>query len=136
MISVNEAFTKFRHRLETTDTEDKSASSRQRKLRQQLDLDEVLDIVEDFLTGAYRRHTKTKPLRDVDIMIVLKDRSYLGKHPREVLEVVRAVLVPHYGEDRVCCDRRAVRVDFGVTAVDDVSDEVMSFDVVPSLRRR
>jgi hypothetical protein len=132
MISVSEAFDEFGHRLETTPTEDKSASQRQRKLRQQLDESDVLDIVDDFLTGAYRRHTKTKPLRDVDIMIVLNDRSYLDKHPREVLEAVRAVLVPHYGEDRVCCDRRAVRVDFGVRVVDDVSDEVMSFDVVPA----
>jgi Second Messenger Oligonucleotide or Dinucleotide Synthetase domain len=130
VITVNEAFTKFRSRLETTDTEDDSASRRQRKLRQQLD--EALDIAEDFLTGAYVRHTKTKPLRDVDIMIVLNDTSYLERHPHDVLEAVRDPLVPYYGATRVCCDRRAVRVDFGVTLVDDLSDEVMSFDVVPA----
>lgn len=134
MTNVNEAFGKFRHRLETTPTEDKSASRRQRKLRQQLDDDLDIDIVEDFLTGAYRRHTKTKPLRDVDIMIVLTDLSYLHKHPHEVLEAVRSALIPYYGEDRVHCDRRAVRVDFGLTIVDDVTDEVMSFDVVPAFK--
>lgn len=32
---------------------------------------------------------------------------------------------------RVCTDRRAVRVDFGVDHVDDMSGEVISFDVVP-----
>jgi Second Messenger Oligonucleotide or Dinucleotide Synthetase domain len=130
MIGVNEAFLKFRTRLETTDAEDKSASSRQQRIRQQLDA--ALDIKEDFLTGAYRRHTKTKPLRDVDIMIVLKNRDYLNRHPHDILEVVRGVLAPHYGERRVRCDRRAVRVDFGVEVVDDVSDEVVSFDVVPA----
>ncbi|MEV0283498.1 CBASS oligonucleotide cyclase [Kribbella sp. NPDC050820] len=130
MISVNEAFFKFRGRLETTTAEDASASSRQKRLRQQLDA--ALDIDDDFLTGAYRRHTKTKPLRDVDIMIVLTDTTYLNKHPHDVLEVVREALVPHYGKDRVSCDRRAVRVDFGVNLVDDVSDEVVSFDVVPA----
>lgn len=132
MISVNEAFLKFRTRLETTDTEDKSASSRQKRIRQQLDNDDTLDIDTDFLTGAYKRHTKTKPLRDVDIMIVLQNTEYLNRHPHDILEVVRAVLAPYYGEHRVCCDRRAVRVDFGVNVVDDVSDEVVSIDVVPA----
>lgn len=130
MIIPNEAFLKFRTRLETTDTEDKSASTRQQRIRQQLDT--ALDIEDDFLTGAYRRHTKTKPLRDVDIMIVLTDTGHLNRHPHDILEVVRDVLAPHYGDGRVCCDRRAVRVDFGVTTVDDVSDEVVSFDVVPA----
>lgn len=134
MISVNEAFYEFRHNLETTDTEDASASSRQTRIRAQLDADDTLDIARHFLTGAYRRHTKTKPLRDVDIMIVLRNTEYLGRHPHDILEVVRAALVPYYGEGRVCCDRRAVRVDFGVQIVDDVSDadEVVSFDVVPA----
>ncbi|MBN1171298.1 MAG: nucleotidyltransferase [Micromonosporaceae bacterium] len=130
MLTVNDAFYKFRSRLQTTSTEDKSASARQRRIREILDGE--LDIKEDFLTGAYRRHTKTKPLRDVDIMIVLTDTTYLDRHPHDVLELVRDALAPHYGEDRVCCDRRAVRVDFGVNIVDDVSDEVVSFDVVPA----
>ncbi len=130
MISVSEAFRKFGSNLETTDSEDKSASARQQRIRGQLD--DALEIDDDFLTGAYRRHTKTKPLRDVDIMVVLKDTSYLNRHPHDVLEVVRGVLAPYYGDQRVCCDRRAVRVDFGVKVVDDVSGEVMSFDVVPA----
>jgi hypothetical protein len=130
MISVSEGFDKFQHRLETTDTEDQSASRRQRALRGQLD--GGFDIDRDFLTGSYVRHTKTKPLRDVDIMIVLQDRSYLDRHPRDVLEAVRAHLAPLYGDNRVVSDRRAVRVDFGVAVVDDLSEEVVSFDVVPA----
>lgn len=130
MITVNDAFWKFRSNLETTDTEDATASRRQQKLRSQLD--EAFDILTDFLTGAYRRHTKTKPLRDVDIMIVLRDTSWLGKHPREILQAVQEALSPHYGTTRVCTDRRAVRVDFGVQHVDDLTGEVISFDVVPA----
>ena len=132
MLSVNDAFYKFRGLLETTDTEDKSASSRQQRIRAQLDDAPTVDIEKDFLTGAYRRHTKTKPLRDVDIMIVLNNREYLNRHPHDVLELIRGILAPHYGDQRVCCDRRAVRVDFGVKVVDDVTDEVVSFDVVPA----
>jgi hypothetical protein len=84
-------------------------------------MDEAFDIVADFLTGAYRRHTKTKPLRDVDIMIVLRDTSYLAMHPREILEQVRKALAVHYGEARVRTDRRAVRVDFGTEHMDDLA---------------
>jgi Second Messenger Oligonucleotide or Dinucleotide Synthetase domain len=134
MITVSEAFWKYRGRLETTDTEDSTASRRQQKLRRELD--DALDIVTDFLTGSYRRHTKTKPLRDVDIMIVLRDISYLSRHPREILEEIRKVLADHYGAARVCTDRRAVRVDFGVEHVDDMIGEVISFDVVPAFEER
>ena len=86
---MNDAFYKFRSRLETTSTENQSASSRQQRIRQQLDAASTIHIEQDFLTGAYRRHTKTKPLRDVDIMIVLKDTEYLHRHPHDVLEAVR-----------------------------------------------
>ena len=65
-------------------------------------------------------------------MIVLRDASYLDMHPREILEAVRKVLAEHYGAARVCTDRRAVRVDFGVEHVDDLTGEVISFDVVPA----
>lgn len=132
MISVNDAFREFRGRLETTETEDATASRRQRKLRCQVDEAGTLDVATDFLTGAYRRHTKTKPLRDVDIMIVLRDISYLDMHPREVLAVVRDALIPHYGSGRVCTDRRAVRVDFGAEHVNDLDGDVISFDLVPA----
>lgn len=121
MSAVSESFETFRGRLETTPTEDHSASRRQRKIREQLDASE-LDIESDFLTGSYRRETKTKPLRDVDIMVVLADRDYLTKNPSVVLDAVRSVLAPHYGEHRVTVDRRAVRVDFGLVTVDDVAD--------------
>lgn len=131
MRTVSEAFAEFASRLEITDTEAKSASRRQQKLRDQVKAG-GLDVDEDFLIGAYARHTKTKPLRDVDIMVVLDDRTYLDKHPRSVLDAVKAILDPHYGSERVCVDRFAVRVDFGVAVVNDVSDEVVSFDVVPA----
>jgi hypothetical protein len=134
MLTPYEAFYKFRGNLQTTTTEDSSASHRQVKIRKQLEDAGTLTILDTFLTGAYRRHTKTKPLRDVDIMVVLADESYLDRHPRDILLAVRAILAPLYGEQRVTCDRFAVRVDFGVAVVDDVSEnaEVVSFDVVPA----
>ncbi|MFF8728951.1 CBASS oligonucleotide cyclase [Streptomyces sp. NPDC015171] len=129
MMSIPEAFEKFRGNLKITETEAQKASHRQQSIRKELET--ALDVEDTFLTGAYRRDTKTKPLADVDIMVVLKDTAYLDLHPHEVLEAVRKVLAPIYGEDRVCCDRRAVRVDFGVKLVDDLTGDVVSFDVVP-----
>ncbi|MEU9018589.1 CBASS oligonucleotide cyclase [Actinomadura sp. NPDC048394] len=136
MLTPNDAFYKFRTNLQTTKTENDSASRRQTKIRQQVEAAGTLKVLDTFLTGAYRRETKTKPLRDVDIMIVIDDTAYLKLHPREILLAIRAILAPLYGEARVTCDRFAVRVDFGIKIVDDVSEnsEVVSFDVVPAFR--
>jgi predicted nucleotidyltransferase len=133
-MNLNEAFDEFRSRLETTETEDKAASRRQKKIREELEAS--FDVKRDFLTGSYVRHTKTKPLRDVDIMVVMTDRTPLGKHPRVILDAVTEVLKPIYGRDRVTPDRRAVRVDFGLTLVSDVTGDVMSVEVVPAFSEK
>ena len=46
------------------------------------------NIQNDFLTGSYRRHTKTKPLKDVDIFFCLgaKEKQWRDKHPEEMLK--------------------------------------------------
>ncbi len=135
MLTVDEAFKKFKGRLEISTNEQQAASRRQRKLREQLD--DGLNIAHDFLTGAYARDTKTKPLRDVDIFMELgpDELKYRDEHPAAILTRVREVLVPHYGDDRVTTDRRCVRVDYGIVLVDDASDDVMSCDVVPAFAK-
>ncbi len=130
---VTEAFEEFQSRLKITEAERKSATRRQQILRGQLD--RRLDIDAVFLTGSYVRDTKIKPLCDIDMMVVLKDRSYLGRHPHDVLDVVRAILVPHHGSERLTCSRRSVRVDFSAAAGDDEGDEVTGFEVVPAFKQ-
>ena len=68
MLTLDEAFRKFRSRLELNDREQNNASSRHQEMREHLRGDFALD--DDFLTGSYRRHTKTKPLKDVDIFLL------------------------------------------------------------------
>ena len=68
MLGTAEAFAKFRSRLELNDREQEDASRRQNEIR--LKMDEQFDVEHDFLTGSYARHTKTKPLKDVDIFCV------------------------------------------------------------------
>lgn len=133
MLSVDQAFTKFKSHLELTAGEQRDAASRQRRIREVVC--NALDVERDFLTGSYVRHTKTKPLKDVDIFIVLggDEVHYADEAPDRVLEAVREVLAHEYGGHRVVMQRRSVRVDFGVTVVGDLSGQVMSFDVVPAL---
>lgn len=132
MLTVEEAFKKFKSRLEITETEEKTASRRQQTIRAQVD--EGINVEHDFLIGAYARETKTKPLRDVDILVQLADseRAYRDKAPRDVLGAIEDLLKPHYGSTKVRIDRFCVRVDFGIAPGDD-EDEVLSFDVVPAL---
>ena len=71
MISIQDAFKKFRSRLELTSAEQADASRRQNEIREIMN--ENFGIDDDFLTGSYARWTKTKPLKDVDIFCVLKE---------------------------------------------------------------
>jgi len=67
---------------------------------------------------------------------VVNDPGVLERAPAELLATVADVLSPEYGDSRVWPDRHAVRVDFGVGAVHDVTGEdVVSFDVVPAVAR-
>ncbi len=132
MLSISEAFRRFKNRLEITRTEQQDAGSRQKRIRRIVD--ENFNVKRDFLTGSYRRHTKTKPLKDVDIFVILDDdhKNYLDDPPGDVLEDVRDVLVEEFGVNRVAIQRRSVRIDYGVEAVDDLTGRVMSFDVTPA----
>ena len=136
MLSTQDAFRKFRSRLELNRKEQKDASRRQKEVRQVMDA--AFEIEHDFLTGSYARWTKTKPLKDVDIFFVLakKHRHYRDQAPSVLLGDVEKALVKRYGGAHVSQQRRSCTVDFGVTAVEDRTDyKVMSVDVVPAFTK-
>jgi hypothetical protein len=133
MISVNEAFEIFRQRLELSDTEQQDAIRRHNDVRDCIRAG--FDIERDFLTGSYARHTKTKPLKDIDIFFCLgeKDRHWRNKPPVEVLNAFEKCLAAKYGEDDVEPGRRCVTVEFekrNPTA--DEEGKVLSNDAVPA----
>jgi hypothetical protein len=134
MITVHDAFVKFRSKLELSPGERKDASSRQQEIRAVMK--RSFDVEHDFLTGSYARWTKTKPLKDVDIFCVLGDdeRPYRDKSPSVLLSKVEETLAKDYGSDCVSRQRRSVTVDFGVVEDEngETGEKVMSFDVVPA----
>lgn len=134
MITVQDAFIKFRSKLELTDQESKDASKRQKEIRAVMDKE--FDIERDFLTGSYARWTKIKPLKDVDIFCVFGDdeRHYRDKKPSVILADVEKALVKEYGRSNVSRQRRSCTVQFGVTEDEngETGGKVVSFDVVPA----
>lgn len=129
MLSLDDAFSKFKSRLELTQAEQDDTSARQQRVRDILCA--AFDIQRDFLSGSYGRQTKTKPLKDVDIFCVLgeDERRYLDEGPRNLLETFRKVLAKGYGDQDVSVGRRSVKVGFGLT---EAEGKVMSIDVVPA----
>lgn len=134
MLTVDEAFRKFKSRLELNDKEQKNASARQTEVRDYLVTKFAID--RSFLTGSYARHTKTKPLKDIDIFFILKDseKHYRLKAPSVVIGDFYDALVEKYGKAAVRKQSRSVNVDFGVVidAEDNTDYRVVSVDVVPA----
>ncbi|BCH26851.1 CBASS oligonucleotide cyclase [Mesorhizobium sp. L-8-3] len=137
MLTVDEAFRKFKSRLELNDREQANASARQNEVRDYLDT--KFKIETSFLTGSYKRHTKTKPLKDIDIFFVLKDaeRHYRDKAPSVVIQDFCDALVAKYGKDAVRKQSRSVNLDFGVfvDAEDNTDYRILSVDVVPAFAK-
>lgn len=134
MLTIDEAFRKFKSRLELNEREQKNASQRQTEVREYLET--KFGIARSFLTGSYARYTKTKPLKDIDIFFVLKEseKHYHSKAASVVLDDFLTALVDKYGKESVRKQARSINVDFGVVidAEDNTDYRVVSVDAVPA----
>ncbi|MHA1559827.1 MAG: CBASS oligonucleotide cyclase [Alphaproteobacteria bacterium] len=134
MLTIDEAFRKFKSRLELNDKEQKNASARQTEVRDYLVTKFAID--RSFLTGSYARYTKTKPLKDIDIFFVLKEseKHFRSKAPSVVIGAFHDALVEKYDKSAVRKQSRSVGIDFGVVidAEDNTDYRVVSVDVVPA----
>ena len=130
MLSLDDAFAKFKSRLELNSSEQQDASRRHYELRDYVKT--AFSVDRDVLTGSYARHTKTKPLKDVDVFFTLNRTThagYLDEAPSKLLGSVEACLVDAYGRSAVALGRRSVGVELGVAGQDD---RVLSLDAVPA----
>lgn len=128
MPTVTEAFAEFKSRLELTPAEREKAASRHPGVRTAIG--EVWDLIEDFLTGSYKRDTKIRPLSDIDLSVVLNgdeygDLYYYGNQGyARVLDDLESILHKAYLRTPVRVQSHSVNLDF--------SD--FGFDVVPAFR--
>ena len=132
MISVAEAFDKFKSRLEPGEREETDAISRREGVKSVLD--EQFHLERVIVTGSYKRWTKTRPLRDVDLFCILNAKEeghYLNKSSRVLLDAFGEKLRAKYGEASVQVWDKCVTVNFGEPANEDDA-RVFSVDVVPA----
>ncbi|MET3649835.1 CBASS oligonucleotide cyclase [Phyllobacterium ifriqiyense] len=132
MINTQEAFEKFRQRLELSETERKDTIKRHNEVRDLIRADFVVD--RDILTGSYGRSTKTKPLKDVDIFFILGQKEkdkYRQKAPSELIDAFVKTLRGKYGHDAVDPGRRCATVEFEKNTQDE-EGKVLSIDAVPA----
>lgn len=133
MMTTREAFEKFKGRLELSDKEAKDAQRRHAEVRAHIAAD--FDVKRDFLSGSYGRHTKTKPLKDVDIFFVLgsKEAQRRSKPAVELLDAFEKCMRKHYSASAVSRGRRCITVEFEKPMYEDGSDEkVLSIDLIPA----
>lgn len=134
MLTIDAAFRKFKSRLELNEKEQENATARHTEVREFIRSKFAID--RDFLTGSYKRYTKTKPLKDIDIFFVMKEseKHYRDKPAGVVLDKYQAVLEEEYGKKSVRRQSRSINIDFGVEVKEeDKTDyKILSVDVVPA----
>jgi hypothetical protein len=126
---VDDAFANLKSNLEITPTESHQAQTRHTSIREYLRAH--WDIDNDFLEGSYRRDTKTKKLKDVDIFAVLDDdgaqAGYRTRPPVALITALCDLLGDRWPD--AYPDGMAVVIPFGP------DDAVMSMEVVPAFDR-
>lgn len=123
---VDTAFDKMRSAGEITSTEQTLAQKRHKRIRETLE--GLWDIERTFLTGSYDRHTKIKPLEDVDIFAVVKsDGAQAHFRDESPNNIVNSLVVELSGKFKhVEPSGMAVRISMS----DD--DGQASFELVPA----
>lgn len=119
-LTRKQAFEELRSNLELTGLQETTVATRQNNVRTAVA--SQLSVVDDFLTGSYRRHTMIGPLKsaDVDVLIVL-DRGYKDRGPRAVLELVKKTLLDEYKTGtQISRNGQAVTITFSDFIVDVV----------------
>ena len=128
MSYIDDAFDKLKTNLEITKTESELAQTRHQLVR-----DHVRNswtLVDDFLTGSYDRHTKTKKLRDVDIFVVVDPGGPQGAladgSGTATVLALRNVLAQRWSDLDV--DDNVVTINYG-------DEDVASYEVAPVFPR-
>src|SRR5262245_48271744 len=94
--TITAGFQKLKENLEITSLQANTVSSRQRNVRDAVKRE--MTVVDDFLTGSYKRNTMIAPLSeaDIDVFIVLSASYYEQNGQASLLDKVRRALLKTY----------------------------------------
>lgn len=128
MPTIPQAFDQLVRNLELTPREQEEATRQQNVLRNHLRAN--LTIVHDFIGGSYGRRTAIRPLKDIDLVLVLdevKHGTLRSDPPQKVLALVRQALVRAYPNAAPPREQgRSVNITFRGTDI--------GYDLVPAFR--
>lgn len=124
--TVAQGFDELCSRLEITDLQASTVSTRQQNVRDAVKKE--LIVLDDFLTGSYMRNTMIAPLSDadIDIFFVLSSEYYKADGQQYILDKVRDVLKKTYTTPQVSRNGQAVTIFF----------QDFEVDVVPAFYRQ
>src|SRR5260221_14581298 len=111
--TVTQAFREFQTNLNITELQGSTVSTRQQNVRDAVASE--LAVLDDFLTGSYRRHTLIAPLSeaDIDVFIVLDPKYHESGGQASLLDRVRRVLLKTYPKTpRISLNGQAVTITF------------------------
>lgn len=124
--TISSGFAKLRDNLEITDLQTATVSTRQQNVRTAVD--RGMSVLDDFLTGSYRRNTMIAPLKgaDVDVFVVLNSSHFTQHGQQQLLADTKAALRKTYRTPDISPNGQAVTIVF-----DD-----FRVDVVPAFHRK
>ena len=111
MALVDDAFNTYLRRITPPRTQFHAAKRSHHALRTFLEKDDYFGpmVLETFLNGSYARGTAIRPIKDVDVIVVV-GRDWRMVPPDKAMESLRRKLAVRYPERRTLRQRRAVRV--------------------------
>jgi hypothetical protein len=125
-MSVASTFQLYLSSLELTDRERAEAAAQQVALRDRLRL-HLAGFVDSRLVGSYRRGTAIRPLKDIDVFVVLDARQHrrdVPDAPLRLLQTIERALRASYPSHKPRIQGRSVNIGFSGTEID--------YDIVPA----
>lgn len=126
-MKVDEAFSALKSNLEITAAERDLVKDRHALIRAHIR--DRWELTDDFLTGSYARHTKTKKLKDVDIFVVIDPDGPQGDLRGGTGTAALDALADILGT------RWTVMVDVNVVRIDYAAEEVASYEIAPAFEK-
>jgi hypothetical protein len=119
-VNVASTFQSYLSSLELTDRERADASAQQIALRDRLRL-HLAGFVDSRLVGSYRRGTAIRPLKDIDVFVVLDARQHrrdVPEAPLRLLQTIERALRASYSSHKPRIQGRSVNIGFSGTEID------------------